>query len=484
MFHEIGLKLRCFHHCAGQGMRVGKIRIVLLKYGGNMVAKVLIWLEQLLVVDLVHLLGQIGLAAFGNDNFLQRPFVNSGRIRPARQPAGEYFNDFFDLDGRVIQVMQGYRTLVFYIIPVPGKKIQEQPVLVFEIPIYAGLRAVDGFCQFFKGKLLITELAHQYDAFPNDFSTQRTSLRIAKGQFQTRLNADLKVHIKRCIKFDTKIKQVCQVLVYYFIAILSLLEVALSKPTKFPMKHWTFSGLLLLFAGAIFPTGKISGQGTLNDPLDSPQTLEWVIQQANRVDNDLANAMRSSESIEVLIKLADCYILFDAVAIAGVYCTNVRAAAEAGRRQCDVINYRLEKDLNTKLKRAVEARRAALLMREAANICLQTAKQDQSRTLDSFAPVELIWHDAQMVQLDLADGLASKDLHILAQKTEHAIRLLHDIAHLASSLTTCETPAELSEKAILQCEAALSAPNWTEVHQHIHTALEMTEQIRRYKDCK
>lgn len=250
------------------------------------------------------------------------------------------------------------------------------------------------------------------------------------------------------------------------------------------MKHWIFSGLILLLAGAIFPAVEVSGQGTFNEPLDSPQTLEWVIQQANRVDNELANAMRSSEPIEVLIKLADCYILFDAVALAGVYCTNVRAAAEAGRRQCDVINYRLEKDLNTKLRRAVEARRFAVQMREAANICLQTSKQDQARTLDSFAPVELIWHDAQMVQLDLADGLASKDLHILAQKTEHAIRLLHDIAHLAVSLNTCEKPTELSEIAILQCEAALAAPNWTEVHQQINKALDTVDQIRRYKNCK
>ncbi|MCC7467303.1 MAG: hypothetical protein IT261_13575 [Saprospiraceae bacterium] len=250
------------------------------------------------------------------------------------------------------------------------------------------------------------------------------------------------------------------------------------------MKYRIFSMQVYLLAGAFFLAGTISGQGTLNDPLDSPQTLEWVIQQANRVDNDLANAMRSSEPIEILIKLADCYILFDAVALAGVYCTNVRAAAETGRRQCDVINYRLEKDLNTKLKRAVEARRAALLMREAATFCLQESKQNQARAQDSFAPVDLILYDAQIVQLDLADGLASKDLHILAQKTEHAIRLLHDIAHLASSLNTCNIPETLAEKAIVHGEAALAAPNWTEVHQQINKALETVEQIKRYKDCR
>lgn len=250
------------------------------------------------------------------------------------------------------------------------------------------------------------------------------------------------------------------------------------------MKYRKFSVLFILLSGMFFIAGKVSGQGTNTDPLDSPQTLEWVIQQANRVDNDLANAMRSSEPIEVLIKLADCFILFDAVAIAGVYCTNVRAAAEAGRRQCDVINYRLEKDLNTKLRRAVEARRFAIQMREAANICLQTARQDQTRTLDSFAPVELIRYDAQIVQLDLADGLASKDLHILAQKTEHAIRLLHDIAHLASSLEACDKPATLAEKAILHCEAALAAPNWTDVHQQINMALEVVGQIRQHKACQ
>jgi hypothetical protein len=79
---------------------------------------------------------------------------------------------------------------------------------------------------------------------------------------------------------------------------------------------------------------------------DSPETLQWVQRQSERIDSMLTDAMRGSEPIEILIRVAECYQIFDAVSMAGVYYTDVRGAAEAGRWQCDVINYRLEKDLN------------------------------------------------------------------------------------------------------------------------------------------
>jgi hypothetical protein len=239
-----------------------------------------------------------------------------------------------------------------------------------------------------------------------------------------------------------------------------------------------------LIIGLAFIAANLSGQGLADQPMDSPQTLEWVVRQANRVDTSLSNAMRSIEPIEILLKLADCYTSFDAVALAGLYCTNVRAAAEAGRRQCDVINYRLEQDLNSKLQRAVEARRQAVLMRESAQVCLREIQQKQVVVNPAFLPAALIRQDAQLAQMDLADGIASQDLHILAQKVEHAIRLMHDIGHLAASLNDCGIPERLSEQAIRHCEAALSAPNWTEVHQEIKAATAIMEKIRQQNPCE
>ncbi len=227
------------------------------------------------------------------------------------------------------------------------------------------------------------------------------------------------------------------------------------------------------------------GQNVSKEAFDSPQTMEWVMIQAGRIDTALANAMRGTEPIEILVKLADCYILFDAVALAGVYCTDVRAAAEAGRRQCDVINYRLEKDLNSKLQRAVNARHEAVKMREAAEICLKTAqKAKNSEENHMFAPSAVIQQDARLAQMDLADGLASRDLHIMAQKTEHAIQLLHDIGHLATTLFYCQPTVDHVEKAISQCEQSLASPNWTEVNKHLNQAMQTIEQIIQYKGCK
>ncbi|HLP95545.1 MAG TPA: hypothetical protein VK168_15990 [Saprospiraceae bacterium] len=241
------------------------------------------------------------------------------------------------------------------------------------------------------------------------------------------------------------------------------------------ISHVIRCGLVAMF----FHSGRLFAQETM----DSPQTLEWVVRQANRVDTALANAMRSSEPIEILVKLADCYTVFDAVVISGLYCTEIRATAEMGRRQCDVINYRLEKDLNSKLQRAVEARRQAVLMRESASVCLKktaTAKIPE----ESLAPLRLLHDDAQLAQMDLADGLASNDLHILAQKVDHAIRLMYSIAHLSASMNACNQVSQWAEAAIQHSERALSTYNWTIVTQELNTAVSILEQIRLENRCE
>jgi hypothetical protein len=222
-------------------------------------------------------------------------------------------------------------------------------------------------------------------------------------------------------------------------------------------------------------------QTLATEPLDSPQSLRWVELQAGRIDSMLTDAMRSSEPIEILVRLTECYQLFDAVSLAGLYCTDVRSAAEAGRIQCDVINYRLEKDLNSKLQRAVEARKQATLMRAAAKRCLQKLGSEQPS--QPFSPVELIHQEANWAEVDLMDGMATEDLHVLAQKVEVAIRTLYEVEHLAQSFSNCNTTRDLAASAIVHCQTALSAPNWLEVHRSIQLALDQVKAIQRSEVC-
>ncbi len=232
---------------------------------------------------------------------------------------------------------------------------------------------------------------------------------------------------------------------------------------------------------ALICVGQVSAQDPAFAQADSPQALEWVARQSSRIDSLLNDAMRSSEPIEILIRLTDCYQVFDAVAMAGLYCTNVRAAAEAGRRQCDIINYRLEKDLNANLQRAVEARRQATFMKEATKSCQAIpATVGEAKV---FTPNDLIRHDAFMAELDLLDGLSTNDLHILSQKLEHTIRILYDVEHLAFTLSNCDIPMRLAESAVQHCQDALSAPNWLEVHRSVQSALANIQAIQQSSMC-
>lgn len=239
-------------------------------------------------------------------------------------------------------------------------------------------------------------------------------------------------------------------------------------------------GFIPIIALVWMPFLSVYAQVGLPGTSDSPETLHWVQRQSERIDSLLADAMRGSEPIEILIRVADCYQIFDAVSMAGVYCTDVRAAAEAGRWQCDVINYRLEKDLNAKLQRAVEARRYAVKMREGAKACLTQISPSAS---SSFRPMDLLRQDAHMAELDLLDGMATNDLHILSQKLEHCIRALHDVEHLARTLENCDYPLTLAQNAVTDCQSALSAPNWTEVLIHVKNALGNVQKIQQVTNC-
>jgi hypothetical protein len=238
------------------------------------------------------------------------------------------------------------------------------------------------------------------------------------------------------------------------------------------MKNPIFLKIALLFL-VLFT----ASQSTLaQKQYDSSQTLRWAIAQAERVDTLLNDAIATSDQMDILLRLMDSYIAFEAVAVTGLYCTEARVAAEMGRDLCDVVNYRMEKDLVSAMRRAAEARHQAQRLKVAAGLC-EAAHPDDALT--SFSPNELIRTDAQLAELDLSDGLAVGDFHILAQKLEHAIRLLHDIEHVAGTLSNCTQSLRLAQSAIIQCRAALGAPNWTLVNEAVQKALKDVRALQQ-----
>lgn len=205
---------------------------------------------------------------------------------------------------------------------------------------------------------------------------------------------------------------------------------------------------------------------------DGPETLQWVERQATRLDTILNSAVVSQNQTNILFSLMDAYVIFDAVSVAGVYCTAIREAAQEGRNQCDVVNYNMEKDLNSSLKRASKARIAAENMRRAA---IQCKGSNQPGTASDFLPKNAIREDAEIVRLDLEDGLASGSIHILSQKLEHAIQILYDIQHLSSTLNDCREVYLASQQLVRDCEQVLVARNWVEVNRTVNTAIERTK---------
>jgi len=272
-------------------------------------------------------------------------------------------------------------------------------------------------------------------------------------------------------KKSTFAEQLFAVQVYPVTFIPSLMAKSVNKPKK-----------ILLF---ILALGLCSGTTDLlaqQRTVDSRTTLQWAEAQANRIEGFLRNAMREVEAYDIVVRLTDAYQAFDAVAQADVFCATVRAAAEAGRKHSDVMNYRLGKDLNSTLQRAVDARQQALRMGQAARAC-QAENAAQDGTAVTFGPNDILRYDALLAELDLTDGLAVSDMNILSQKLTHAMRLLYDVEHLALSLTNCEVPLRLVESAIKHCEDARAATNVKEAQAAVLLALTDIRAIQELASC-
>lgn len=213
---------------------------------------------------------------------------------------------------------------------------------------------------------------------------------------------------------------------------------------------------------------------------DSPETLNWAFAEAHLIDSSLNDAMLSHDQLNLFMRMLDAYFIFDGLVHAGLYCTEGRIAAEAGRSQCDLINYHREKDINSLMVRSLEAVKAANRLKDALMACRKNGMQD-TRPAESagvFTPRDILHADAMIVELDLMDGFSSGSVHILSQKLEHAIQVLHGIERLAASLPRCTGAEEAAQNAAEACSRALQSSNWTELDRWVKTALAAVPVIR------
>lgn len=210
---------------------------------------------------------------------------------------------------------------------------------------------------------------------------------------------------------------------------------------------------------------------------DTRETLDWVQRQANRIDTVLHDAVRSQEPVNLLLKLWWAWQEFDAIAQAGIYCNAARIAAEKGRLECDLLGYERDQDLNAMLIRATEARRHAHQMRMAATACAE-APVGATAAATSFTPRDILRLDADIVKLDLTDAQATRDMHIVAQKLEHAVRLLHDMEVLAQSMDGCTAAYQSAKTVKNYCQEALLADTWAQALPFLEKAVSQTDVLK------
>ncbi len=126
---------------------------------------------------------------------------------------------------------------------------------------------------------------------------------------------------------------------------------------------------------------------------DAPEMLSWVMTEARKIDSTINDALKSPDPSQLFLRMLDAYFSFEHLVYAGLYCTEARIAAEAGRAQSDLINYRRDKDWNSLVVRALESRKAALLLQEAVARCQQSAAGAPASDW-SFKPTDILLDDA------------------------------------------------------------------------------------------
>lgn len=240
------------------------------------------------------------------------------------------------------------------------------------------------------------------------------------------------------------------------------------------MRNIIFPILIFFFAG----NDRVFTQNT-----DSREVLEWVKQTARRVDQSLHNAINLQDWPALLLSLMECKQEFNSVAIAGLYCHEARIAAERGRSFCDLNNTAYPKDLSSCALRAVEGRKQAILMRDAALDCLR-ASYASPNTADSLTLANLLQTNAAAIEQDLTTGINSNDFHILMAKLDHAHRIFQETMHMTNTMEQCKEIRKAATDGENETMSALLKRDWDVCVRHARQAIAHAQTIERLApDC-
>ncbi len=215
---------------------------------------------------------------------------------------------------------------------------------------------------------------------------------------------------------------------------------------------------------------------------DSRETLLWVQREANRIQSLLNDVTIGGDLSELLLRLLQCQQDFELVALAGLYCHEARKAAEMGKIYCNPLNDRLPKDLNAVIMRATSARNIAQQMYSAAAACLLVNEQRPAG--ERYQITDLLALEVNVIRDDLKSGLVTNDVHQLALKLEHAIRILGDAVALAGSLENCGIVQQAALTARDFCTAALLSSEWSIAALQTQNALKALEGLNEKMNCK
>ncbi len=218
-------------------------------------------------------------------------------------------------------------------------------------------------------------------------------------------------------------------------------------------------------------------------PMDAPETLRWVRKQGQQIERSLNDALRSNDQAFMVLQMHRAWREFDAVAQAGLYCHAARIAAERGRTVSDLLSLDYKKDWSNLAIRATEAREQAFRMQAAAEAC-EAEVPAVTGAEKRYLPADLLLRDALIAELDLSDAKASGDFHILAQKVEHALRMLRDAEYLAATLDNCAEVRLACQRAMDACRDALTTNHWDTAVKHLRRGIEQIHIVRnRAESC-
>jgi hypothetical protein len=208
---------------------------------------------------------------------------------------------------------------------------------------------------------------------------------------------------------------------------------------------------------------------------DDLATLRWVQRQSDSIQQVLIPAIKLSDRFEVHSRLLRANEMFSAVALVAPYCSQARISAIEGMSKTDWINnLRNATDQGSMIMRTTEALAQARLMYAGASACIEELNP---QTKQVCLLQNTLHTDAKFAALDLEDGIASKDFHMLTQKVEHALALIAQMQSITANCAVCDEVKTLIDTSNRQTKEILIAANWLEINQLANQAIQNLKLI-------